>query len=61
MKNCYHILENQVIHDYDYRPEISTETGHDTFHELELRARVTGSNAEQILPLETGNGIFTTG
>ena len=51
-ENCYHILKNQVIHNYDYRPETIFYGDGPRYFGVELeidKGGEIGSNAEQIL------------
>ena len=63
-ENCYHILKNQVIHNYDYRPETIFYGDEATILGVELeidKGGEIGSNAEQILcRWKPGSMIFTT-
>ena len=53
-ENCYHILKNQVIHNYDYRPETIFYGDGPRYFGVELeidKGGEIGSNAEQILTI----------
>lgn len=53
---CYHILQNQVIHNYDYRPKLHFYGTGQRFFGVELEIDKGGelaSNAEKFWPLAT--------
>ena len=58
---CYHILQNQVIHNYDYRPELHFYGAGQQFFGVELEIDKGGelaSNAEKILAVGNRNAEY---